>query len=84
MSFKNLILHSLSIISVFKIRVIIRSIIFLLIYFFLIHQKISFITLTPIYLVVLMNILTYFISKRENILELNNSLENIRNIDIIK
>ena len=84
MSFKNLILHSLSIISVFKIGVIIRSIIFLLIYFFLIHQKISFITLTPIYLVVLMNILTYFISKRENILELNNSLENIRNIDIIK
>ena len=84
MSFKNLILHSLSIISVFKIRVIIRSIIFLLIYFFLIHQKISFITLIPIYLVVLMNILTFFISKRENILELNNSLENIRNIDIIK
>ena len=84
MSFKNLILHSLSIISVFKIRVIIRSIIFLLIYFFLIHQKISFITLIPIYLLVLMNILTFFISKRENILELNNSLENIRNIDIIK
>ena len=84
MSFKNLIFHSLSIISVFKIRVIIRSIIFLLIYFFLIHQKISFITLIPIYLLVLMNILTFFISKRENILELNNSLENIRNIDIIK
>ena len=38
MSFKNLIVHSLSIISVFKINVLIRSILFLLVYMFLIHQ----------------------------------------------
>ena len=84
MSFKNLIIHSLSIISVFKIRVIIRSIIFSLVYFFLIQQNINLITLIPIYLIFLMNILTPIISKRENTLELNNSLENIKNIDIIK
>ena len=84
MSFKNLVFHSLSIISVFKIRVIIRSIVFLLFYFFFIHQKISFITLVPIYLIILMNILTFIISKRENVSEMNNSLENIRNVDIIK
>ena len=84
MSFKNLMIHSFSIISVFKERVILRSIIFILIYFFLIHQKISFVTLIPIFLVISMNILTFIISKRENMSELNNSLENIKNIDIIK
>ena len=84
MSFKNLVFHSLSIISVFKIRVIIRSIVFLLFYFFFIHQKISFITLVPIYLIILMNILTFIISKRENVSEMNNSLGNIKNIDIIR
>ena len=84
MSFKNLIIHSLSIISVFKKRVVVRSIIFLLVYFFLTHQKISPITLIPIYLILLMNILTFIISKRENVSEMNNSLENIRNVDIIK
>ena len=84
MSFKNLMIHSFSIISVFKERVILRSIIFILIYFFLIHQKISFVTLIPIFLVISMNILTFIISKRENMSELNNSLENIKNVDIIK
>ena len=43
MSFKNLIVHSLSIISVFKINVLMRSILFLLVYIFLIYQKISII-----------------------------------------
>ena len=45
MSFKNLIIHSLAIISVFKINVLIRSIMFLLVYMFLIHQNISTIML---------------------------------------
>tara|TARA_Y100000590_G_scaffold425402_1_gene533350 strand:- start:141 stop:1010 length:870 start_codon:yes stop_codon:yes gene_type:complete len=84
MSFKNLIIHSLSIISVFKINVLIRSILFILLYIFLIHQNISAIMIIPIPLVVLLIVLVFLISKRENLNELNNSLENIVNIDIVK
>ena len=84
MSFKNLLIHSLAIISVFKINVLIRSIFFLLVYMFLIHQNISAIMLIPIPLVLLLLVLVFSISKRENLNELNNSLENISNIDSIK
>ena len=84
MSFKNLIIHSLSIISVFKLNVLIRSILFLIVYFFLIHQNISAIMLIPIPLTILLIILIYFISRRESLEDFNNSLNNINNIDNIK
>ncbi len=84
MSFKNLLIHSLSIISVFKINVIIRSILFLLIYLFLIQQNITIVMLIPILLVVVLIISVFKISKRENLYELNNSLLNIINIDNLK
>ena len=84
MSFKNLLIHSLSIISVFKISVLIRSILFLLVYMFLIHQNISAIMLIPIPLIVLLLILVFYISKRESLEDFNNSLENINKIDNIK
>jgi len=84
MSFKNLLIHSLSIVGVFKIHVLIRSILFLLVYMFLIHQKVTLITLIPIILVVVLVTLVFAISKRENLEELNNSLSNINSIDNIK
>jgi len=84
MSFKNLLIHSLAIISVFKINVLIRSIMFLLVYMFLIHQNISVIMLIPIPLIVLLIILVFYISKRESLDEINNSQLNISNIDNIK
>ncbi len=84
MSFKNLIIHSLAIISVFKINVLIRSIMFLLVYMFLIHQNISAIMLIPIPLIVLLIILVFYISKRESLDEIKNSLLNISNINNIK
>ena len=84
MSFKNLIIHSLAVISVFKINVLVRSILFVLVYMFLIHQNISAIMLIPIPLVILLVVLVFSISKRENLDDLNNSLSNISNIDIIK
>jgi hypothetical protein len=84
MSFQNLLIHSLSIVSVFKINVLIRSILFLLVYVFLIHQKIMFIMLIPVLLVVVLMISVFVISKRENLEELNNSLSNINSIDKIK
>ena len=54
MSFKNLIIHSLSIISVFRTNVLIRSILFLLVYIFLIHQNINAIMLIPVILVLIL------------------------------
>ena len=84
MSFINLLKHSLSIIAVFKITLLIRSILFLIVYLFLIAGNLSLITLLPAVGVVIMMISVIILSQRENILEFNNSLENIQNIDQIK
>ena len=51
---------------------------------FLIHQNISAIMLIPVPLVTLLIVLVFYISKRENLMGLNNSLLNISNIDKIK
>ena len=84
MSFISLLKHSLSIIAVFKITVLIRSIIFLAVYLFFIKQHISVVTLIPVILIILMAISVFALSGRENIIELNNSLENIINIENLK
>ena len=84
MSFKNLLIHSLSIVSVFKTNVLIRSIFFLIVYFFLIHQNVTPIMLIPVLLVFILIVSVIIISKRENLEEFNNSLINISNIDNLK
>ena len=84
MSFIDLLKHSLSIIAVFKPTVLIRSIIFLAVYIFLVLKHISIITLIPVALVIAMIISVFVLSKRENITELNNSLKNINNIENLK
>ena len=84
MNFINLLKHSLSIITVFKTTLIIRSILFLIAYLFLIIGKISIITLIPVAGVIIMMLSVIALSKRENIKEFNNSLENIESIDRIK
>ena len=84
MSFKNLIIHSLSIIAAFKLNVLVRSILFILVYMFLIYQNITIIMLTPIFLVFALLVSTFKVSERENLDELNNSLSNISNINKIK
>ncbi len=81
MSFINLIKHSLSIIAVFKINVIVRSILFLLVYLLLMSENISIITLIPILLVIIMIVLVFLISDRENITEFKDSLKNIITIE---
>jgi hypothetical protein len=84
MSFVKLLKHSLSIIAVFKITLLIRSALFLISYLFLIIGGVSIITLIPAVGVVIMMISVTILSKRENMLEFNNSLENIESIDKIK
>ena len=84
MSFMNLLKHSLSIIAVFKTTLLIRSIIFLVVYIFLVLQHISAITVIPVALVIFMIFSVFVLSRRENITELNNSLENINNIENLK
>ena len=84
MSFKNLIIHSLSIISVFKINVLVRSILFLALYMFLIRQNITPIMFIPLALVIVLLASIFSISRRENLEALNNSLSNISGIDNIK
>ena len=84
MSFMNLIKHSLSIIAVFKINVIVRSILFLLVYLFLMSENISIITLIPVPLIIILIVLVFSISTRENITELKDSLTNISTIESLK
>ena len=84
MSFLNLLKHSLSIIAVFRTTLLIRSILFLIAYLFLIIGKISIITLIPVVGVIIMMLSVIVLSKRENMKEFNDSLENIESIDRIK
>jgi len=84
MSFINLLKHSLSIIAVFKMTLLIRSIFFLIIYLFLVTSNLSLITLLPAIGVMMMMISVIILSKRENLLEFEKSLENISSIDWIK
>ena len=84
MSFVNLLKHSLSIIAVFKTALLIRSIFFLTVYLFIIKDNISIITLMPLVVIISILISAMILSKRENISEFNNSLENIQSVDQIK
>jgi hypothetical protein len=84
MSFINLLKHSLSIIAVFKMTLLIRSIFFLIAYLFLVAGNLSWITLLPVIGVIIMMISVIILSQRESILEFENSLENISSIDQLK
>ena len=84
MSFIKLLKHSLSIIAVFKMTLLIRSIFFLITYLFLVASNLSLITLLPVIVVVIMMISVFIISQRENIKDFENSLENISSVDQFK
>ena len=84
MSFQNLIKHSLSIISVFKFTWFFRSLIFLLVYCYLISGFITIITLIPVVVIIILNGMIFTISARENLEEYKNSLSNMVNVDTIK
>ncbi len=84
MSFKNLIKHSLCIISVFRKTVLIRSALFIILYILLIKSNASIITSVPLIMVLIMVYLISNLALRENIDELDNSLNNINDIKNLK
>ena len=83
MNLFGLFFHSLTIISVFRKEVIIRSIIFSLIYLFFIFKNISLLNLFPIFCLLIFVFIILKISMRANIERLHKSLENIGSIDIL-
>ena len=84
MSFFNLLKHSLSIISVFRKTVLIRSAFFIIFYILLIKSNASIITSTPLVLLLIMIYSISSLALRENLDHLSKSLENIHDIDTIK
>jgi len=83
MSFFKLLVHSFSIIAVFKSSVTFRSVLFLILYLFFVSSNFSIITLFPALATLIFLLLILKVSSRENIEELNNSLETIDSIDVL-
>ncbi len=84
MSFFNLLKHSLSIISVYRKTVLIRSALFIIFYILLIKSNASVITSLPLVLLLIMIYSISSLALRENIDEFNNCLTNINDIEKIK
>ena len=84
MSFFNLLKHSLSIISVFRKTVLIRSALFIIFYILLIKSNASVITALPLVLLLVMIYSISSLTLRENLKEFNDSLKNINDIEQIK
>ena len=84
MSFFNLLKHSLSIISVFRKIVLIRSALFIVFYILLIKSNASIITSLPLVLLLIMIYSVSTLALRENMDEFDDCLKNIHNIDKIK
>ena len=84
MSFFNLLKHSLSIISVFRKTVLIRSALFIVFYILLIKSYASVVTSLPLVFLLIMIYSISSLALRENIEEYNNSLKNIHDIEKIK
>ena len=83
MNFFGLFFHSLTIISVFRKEVIIRSILFAIFYLFFIFNNISILTVFPLFCLLVFVLAVLKISMRANMKEFNQSLENIGSIDIL-
>ena len=84
MSFFNLLKHSLSIISVFRKTVLIRSALFIVFYILLIKSNASIITSIPLVLLLAMIYSISSLALRENMGEFDDCLKNIHDIDKIK
>ena len=83
MNLFKLFVHSFSIIAVFKVSVLIRSLLFLAIYLFFISGNFSIVTLFPVFTILVFVFSIFKISRRENFNELENSLKNIASVDVL-
>ena len=84
MSFSNLLKHSLSIISVFRNSVLIRSALFIIFYVYLIKSNATIIMLIPFILLLVMIYSISSLSIRENMDEFKDCLKNITSIENLK
>ena len=84
MSFYNLLKHSLSMISVFRKTVLIRSALFIIVYIYMIKSNASVLTALPLILLLLMIYSISSLALRENMDEFDKALSNINNIDKLK
>ena len=84
MSFFNLLKHSLSIISVFRMTVLIRSALFIILYILMIKSNASVITAIPLFLLLIMIYSISSLALRENMDEFNKAISNINNVENIK
>ena len=84
MSFLNLLKHSLSIISVFRKTVLIRSALFIVIYILMIKSNASIIAAIPLILLLVMIYSISGLALRENMDEFDKALSNINDIEKIK
>ena len=84
MSFFNLLKHSLSIVSVFRKAVLIRSALFIIVYILMIKSNASIITAIPLVLLLVMIYSISSLALRENMDEFKNSLKHIEHVDDIK
>ena len=83
MNFFKLLVHSFSNIAVFKGSATFRSVLFLILYLFFVSSNFSIITLFPAVAVIIFLFLILKVAFRENIEELNSSLENVNSIDVL-
>ena len=84
MSFLNLLKHSLSIISVFRKTVLIRSALFIVIYILMIKSNASIIAAIPLILLLIMIYSISGLALRENMDEFDKALSNINDIEKVK
>ena len=84
MSFFNLLKHSLSIISVFRKTVLIRSAFFIVFYILLMQSNASIVTSVPLVLLLIMIYSISNLALRENLDEFDKCLSNINDIEKIK
>ena len=84
MSFSNLLKHSLSIISVFRKTVLIRSALFIIFYILMIKSNDSIITALPLILLLIMIYSISSLALRENMDEFDKALSKIVNIEKLK
>ena len=70
--------------SVFKKTILFRSFIISIIYTSLIYQNVTFVKLIPLFLLLIFLSIIFTVSRRENLDELKNSLENIDGIETLK